>query len=237
MVVFEERELEEFVFDSKADVIVPIEIYCSSDDSRPVITTYSRCRYVADQLEARFGTDVIRPEAVKWLEGAMKEIVDLWGYEFDTYYSEPICEFLISSACELNEELIGSHTRLFTSAEQAEEYECLTLHTVEPEADVDDDAAAAVVINGKIVACASINDYWDYGNYPEINVETAVEYRGRGYATSAVVALCRFLFDKGYKGASYKCRESNMGSVGVARKAGFKETGRRINFVCYKKKG
>ncbi len=233
MVVLEDKDLEQFVFDTKADVMVPIEIF-KGEDGSSVITVYSACRYIADELDERFGTDPMSETAVAWIEDAMRKITALWGYEFDPYYRDPICEFVLDDKSKLNLAAKNEHTRIFTNAEDAGGLAKLTLHGIECEADREDDGTATVVIDGKIVACASVNDYWDSGDRAEINVETAVGYRGRGYGTSAVVALCEFLMGFGY-GVSYKCREANSASVKIAEKAGFRRAGKRLSFVCYRK--
>ena len=83
-----------------------------------------------------------------------------------------------------------------------------------------------------IVSAARVNEYDPDESSPEITVETAVDYRGKGYGVSNVLALARALSEDGQR-AQYVCSRYNRGSAKLAEKAGFAETGRFYAYTAY----
>lgn len=66
----------------------------------------------------------------------------------------------------------------------------------------------------------------DVAGEAEIGYGIAASHRGRGYATEAVVALCAWAMrQKGVRVVRAECLPDNVGSIGVLRRAGFKESG------------
>ena len=83
------------------------------------------------------------------------------------------------------------------------------------------------------MALAGINDIAD-DDAVEIFVETAKEYRRKGYGTAVVATLVRHLTKLGYS-VAYNCAESNRASSAIAEKLGMTLKGRRLSVVCYGK--
>lgn len=66
----------------------------------------------------------------------------------------------------------------------------------------------------------------DAGGAVEIGYGVASSWRGRGYASEAVAAICRWAFQQGRVSLiRAECLPSNLGSVGVLRRSGFRERG------------
>lgn len=89
------------------------------------------------------------------------------------------------------------------------------------------------VKDGEIVSIASVNPFSDGINF-ELNVQTAVRYRGNGYAASNIAALAIDLLENGCE-ITYNCRRYNRGSQKTAEAVGLREYGRFYMAACYKK--
>jgi RimJ/RimL family protein N-acetyltransferase len=71
------------------------------------------------------------------------------------------------------------------------------------------------VISWSIADCVS-------GDACEIGIHTADDYRRRGLATLTATAAVDYALSNGLKQVGWHCDENNLGSIGVAEKAGFK---------------
>ena len=233
MVVLEDSGLEEYVLGEKTDIIVPVDIFVPDDGSGCVMTSYSCCADFVRTFDERYGGDPLSKEAYSFLSSKMSPFADALGYDADKKSHYTVVEYLFPHDGKLPDGAIIDGTRLFSSSEEADGLKVLTLHGIDPDPDDDDDQAAGFVIDGSIVACASINDYSDDGAV-EINVECAKKYRGCGYGTSCVALLVDHLTSRGFD-VSYKCRETNKASARIAEKLGFRRVGRRMSYVCYLK--
>lgn len=233
MVVLEDSELEEYVLGEKTDIIVPVDIFVPEGGGEPVMTSYSCCADFVRTFDALYGDDPLSKEAYAFLDAKMSPFVRQLGYYADKKAHSPVIEYRFTKNDASLDSLILDGTRLFSSADETDGLDILTLHGIDVDPDDEDDAAAGFVRDGKIVACASINDFFEDGA-PEINVECAKEYRRRGYGTSCTAMLVSHLTSRGYD-VLYKCRESNKASAAIAEKVGFHKCGRRLSYVCYLK--
>ena len=86
---------------------------------------------------------------------------------------------------------------------------------------------------GKIVSCATVNDFDEGASVLEITVETAPSYRGKGFGRSNVEALAAYLIKRGYSTA-YCCSRYNRASIALAKSAGFTTIGRFYAVAGYK---
>jgi len=222
----EDRELEMFVAEGEADIAVPFEV---SRDIRGdlSLTVYPSCRYLAEQFSEMFAEDPFSSGAEVFLKNGLVGRMGAWGYQYDPQASEVILLYEATSNSRREREAAV----LLKSGE-----ELPSLLTFQPQSEEEDPMSfcAVVIVDGKIVSAAQVNDLSFDGDLPEINVETAVGYRGQGYAASCTrVLTCELL--KYYPRVLYSLRERNKASAAVAEKAGFHKMGERKAFVCYRK--
>lgn len=76
-------------------------------------------------------------------------------------------------------------------------------------------------LHGKRVVSWSIADCVS-SDACEIGIHTADDYRRRGLATLTATAAVDYALSNGLKQVGWHCDENNLGSIGVAEKAGFK---------------
>ncbi len=84
---------------------------------------------------------------------------------------------------------------------------------------------------GEIVSVASVNPGGSE-ECAEINIQTAPDYRSRGFGVSNVVALCEYLLTQG-KTVLYEASCHNSRSTATARAAGLREEARLYMIPCY----
>ena len=95
--------------------------------------------------------------------------------------------------------------------------------------------AFVTVVDSQVVAIATVNETLEETNCLEVTVETAVKYRGKGYALSNVAALTAYLIEKGAT-VAYCCRNNNTKSTKIARHVGFERVGRFYAVSAYRVK-
>ena len=91
---------------------------------------------------------------------------------------------------------------------------------------------AAVIIDGCIVSLAAVNGAPSNGE-AEISVDTAENFRRRGYGRSCVAYLTRELLNRGL-GVKYVSFGENKPSLALAAELGFVEESRCFDAVCYR---
>lgn len=88
-----------------------------------------------------------------------------------------------------------------------------------------------VVIDNTVVSVAYAHRTGEYqDSVADIGVETAIQYRKRGYARECVIAVANHVIQKGGQ-AVYKCAPENFASIATAKSAGFIEYGRSLIFA------
>jgi len=90
------------------------------------------------------------------------------------------------------------------------------------------------VIDNEIVSIVGTNV--EFFKFPatdpiEIGVETLLDFRKLGYATSNVRAMCEFLLKRGYS-VTYNCHNKNIGSQKTALNCGFTQIAREKHLFC-----
>lgn len=214
-------ESESALFESSAPMIVPMLIWQQDGDLR--IEVYDGVREVAEEFERRFARHPFSKSALDWLDEQLAPYCNRHGYYRETqgkyrWYRQ----FTYNGESE--EGLVLSSTFRW---EGEPNLSGLLL-------DLDPDWLTYVTVeDGVIVSAARVNEYDPDQSSPEITVETAVEYRGRGYGVSNVLALARALAEGGER-AQYVCSRYNRGSAKLALRAGFAETGRFYAYTAYR---
>lgn len=217
MIVYESaREL----FEKGVPMIVPMLIWQQNGELR--IEAYDDVCEIAQEFEHLFYRFPFSRVALDWLDEKLTPYCVSHDYFRESqgkyrWYRE----FIFSDKCKERE--VQPSTILW---EGEPNLSGLLL-------DLDPDWLTYVtVVDGIIVSAARVNEYDPDVSSPEITVETAVEYRGKGYGVSNVLALSRALAEKG-ECARYVCSRYNRASAKLAEKAGFKEVGRFYAFTAY----
>lgn len=230
MLIHEDIELERAILEDKFCVCVPVSVWLEEGNTEPEITAYNCVWDICSEYEKRFGGDPFCGDATDLLCGKIAPVMRAYGYELDSKESRVNREYRITETDEKIAD-IAKTAMLVRSAEQIAGIPCLCLHDPDPDYEDEAYACAVVICDGAICAVAGVNDLFTDDTH-EIFVETAKEYRGRGFATAAVAALTKHLTGLGYT-VGYKCGEDNKASVAVAEKVGMPLAGRRYDLLCY----
>jgi RimJ/RimL family protein N-acetyltransferase len=86
-------------------------------------------------------------------------------------------------------------------------------------------------VHGDQVASWSLADCIS-GTACEIGIQTRPDYRRRGLAALTVSAAVKYALAVGFKSVGWHCNESNLGSIGVATKVGFRKERDYIYYEC-----
>ncbi len=229
-IAFEDEELESFVMSGGSMIAVPIQI--DEEDGDVTVTVYSRYEETAREFISRFGDDPFCADAEAFIARAFSDEMEDFGYT----YEEGVCHVVLNFEAERGKiapcEISDAALVLIDTEEKLRSYYFDTVRDFSINDGDPVDVAFAAVRDGCVLSVASVNDYSDDGSL-EINVETSVGERRKGYGTACVAALCRYLLDLGER-VSYKCRMTNTASVQVAKKCGLTYKGKTYSFVCYK---
>lgn len=87
------------------------------------------------------------------------------------------------------------------------------------------------VLDDKIVSICGYS-YMGFESV-DIGITTNENYRQRGYATSNVISMAKYILDKG-KGVFYSCKHTNTASQKTALSAGFTHNANRYILFCNK---
>jgi len=227
MLIHEDPEFEAAATSGDFDIIVPVSIFVPENGDEPVFTAYNVVWDICEQYEKDHPDDLLNADAIRKLCREVVPIVNDMGYSVDLKGSRLIHDYRISGVNEQIERY-AAKAEIITSETEIDGLECPLLHAPRPD---EDDVCAVVIENGVVCACAAINDFSDDDSV-EINVETAVNYRGRGFGTAATAALVRYLINSG-ETVAYNCAESNKASSGIAEKLGMTLLGKHFNIICY----
>jgi hypothetical protein len=96
------------------------------------------------------------------------------------------------------------------------------------EAVLQEELIAGAVLPGKIVAIASTYGFLE--RFVDVAISTLPEYRCRGYARAAASLVARKTQEAG-RVPIWSCAPTNVSSLQVASRLGFREVSRRVNIV------
>ena len=216
MIVYESADE---LFEKGAPMIVPMLIWQENGSLR--IEAYDGVRRVAEEFERLFSRHPFSRAALDWLYEHLTSYCTDHGYSPEAYGKYRwYREFIFTEKCT-------SEVQPSTFKWEGEPGLSGLLLDLDPQW-----LTYVTVDDGVIVSAARVNEYDPDVSSPEITVETAVEYRGKGYGASNVLALSRALAENGER-ARYVCSRYNRGSAKLAEKAGFSEIGRFYAFTAY----
>lgn len=202
-----------------AAMLVPILI--QEEDGAYRIEAYEGVRTIAETFAALFHGHFFSKKAIDWLDERLEPWVNSFGYyreNFGLYRWYEVYE----------KQLVGGDVLPETERWDGNECESALL------LDLSTDYPAYIVKkDGKIVSAARTNEFDPCDSCPELTVETAVGWRGKGYAASNITALANELLQT-FPSVSYVCSRYNRASQKTALSAGFIKTGRFYAYTAYK---
>ncbi len=216
-------ENEKKVLLENAPMILPILV--QEEDGKTRIEAYTGIRAIAEAYEAHFAGRFFTKAAIDWLDSQLEPYVNRLGY-----YRESRGLYRWYEVYELNSEHPANSSKILPVTVQWNGNDCAC------ELLLDLDAAYPAFIvkqDGKIVSAARTNEFDPCSSLPELTVETAPAWRGKGYASSNIAALGQFLLNK-YPSVSYVCSRYNRASQKTAQNAGFVKIGRFYAYSAYK---
>ena len=207
------------------EVAVPLEI--TAVDETATVEFYPSAKPIIDEFLALYGDEVFSDRAIRFAVDKLGGFLSSYGFSLSPDSEDYYINYTIPVPCI---EMLPEVRRLTGD----EGFDDLT------QTDIDGLIKQgyiiyASVVDNKIVAVANtgepINAHTPYE--VEIGVDTAQEYRRRGYGRSCVIALVRELADMGH-GAIYECASQNTASVRLAEGLGGKIVSRKFYIVGFK---
>lgn len=212
-------EDEKELISGGASMLVPILI--QEEDGALRIEAYEGVRPIVEAFVERFRGHLFSKKAIDWLDAQIEPFVNALGY-----YRESVGLYRWYEVYE--KQSIGGFILPETERWDGKEGESSLLLDLSP-----DYPAYVVKKNGRIVSAARTNEFDPCDSCPELTVETAVGWRGKGYAVSNITALANELL-KDFPSVSYVCSRYNRASQKTALRAGFIKTGRFYAYTAYK---
>ncbi len=231
MTVAENEKLEQSVLKGISCIAVPVEVFVPQK-GEPVVTSYSFCIEAADKWERQFREDLLSLKALECLKSDFAAIAENIRYRYFESENEYMLEYEFTSDMQMANDENGIKVHKISSNAVLAELCAASGCDIEI-ADDGEDVLFAVVEDGKICAYAGMNDVIYEDGSVEISVETAPDQRRKGFGLACVMALSKYLVNKGIT-VRYKCSKDNTASSALAEKCGFALSGRRFSFVCEK---
>lgn len=226
MIVYED---EKYILESEHnEVIVPFLISENKDET--YIEAYHAVKKEVDELIIYQNINCFSKKGIDEIDKALYPYILSLGYEreicgkYKWYLS-----YEMRDADRLNRDLILPET-----VKIGKRHLKLKNRTTFDISELTDKklTAFAVIENEEIVSIAAVNEHARGQKMLEITVETAPEYRRRGYAASTTAALTDHLLGRGYS-VAYVSSRYNRNSVKTAEKVGFEYVGRFYAYTAY----
>ena len=218
----EQTELEEFALSEDGMIALPAEVYAPITGENSIIC-YKAVRSAVECLLAA-GTDPMTSSGIAGFDAALCQIMDRYGYLPPDEPREIIYEYSMTSSPKAK----NTETVMLGREEARHLSSCVS------EWSMASDMLCTVIKDNMIVAVSGVNDLSSEDD-PEIYVECAPAYRGRGFGSAAASGMAAYLIEvAGNHRVRYCCKESNSASVKCAASAGFILNSRRLPFVFYR---
>ena len=231
MVRVEDYELEKTVLAGVSCFAVPVEAFVPMS-GEPVITAYSVCIDKAREWERDYGDRLLSGESLDWLEREFCAFAEKLGYKRVNSENELMIEYVFTPDMQLAKTYPDIKVHKITSNAVLEKLCEMSGCDIEI-ADDGEDILFAVIEEGRLCAYAGMNDLCYEDGSIEISVETAPDYRRKGYGAACVCALTQYLCDKGIT-VRYKCSADNGPSLALCEKCGVVLEGKRFSLVMEK---
>ena len=187
----------------------------------------SSCDFADGEISVLESTpDLLGEDYLAHLDTVFSAMADENGYDCEIVRC---IEYSLSDRNAIDTSLVLDGSEVLT---EDNGYEYLT--EGRPDDDGGDPLAFVTVSDGKVLSYAYENPDLSGDGTSDIAVETAEEYRGRGYGTSNVAALAYYLLDPG-RTVTYTAEYGNLPSRKIAEKVGFTHSADEVRVIWYKK--
>ncbi len=218
--IIEEDEAEALALDGSFEVAIAFSVTWKDRENEPVVRVFPSLRKQALEYLERFGgspEEAFSDEARGWAKKVCGEFLLRHEFELCEDTGDYFFNYRLTKPCEA---FVDART---VRLESTEGLENLTEYDFDAMTEFGHICFAAV-LDGKIVSAACTNypcyeDDEENRNGVEIGVETAADYRGRGFAASNAAALAGYLAERGFP-ALYECEADNLPSRAVIEKLG-----------------
>lgn len=223
LILEDERE----ILESGYPILVPLLV--EEIDGDVEIEAYAGIEDIATEFHALFLDHPFTKDAIDWLDSRLRPYVEELGYlrECTGKY-----RWYLSYEASDSQSLAVDRIRPDSVRLREGDYDVLVSFSLVEQ--MDKSLPAYVTLLGdKIVSIATVNEHDPDQKVLEMTVETAPDYRQKGYALSNAVALARELTKQGYR-VAYAVSRYNRASQNLAKKAGFRRVGRFYAYTAYK---
>ena len=221
-------EKEKRIFKADYPMIVPFLVTEQGNDLE--IEVYSGVKRLVKRHIKRYADDIFSDESLALINEQLEKYADSHGYEGEEherlrwYYS-----FSMRDIKNLDTAAI------LPSSVKIEDASLENLTTIDVCENLEKNIPTfASVVDGKIVSLACVNEYSEGQRMLEITVESAPDYRKKGYARSNTAALAKYLLENSHS-VAYCCSRYNEPSRKIAESLGFDLVGRFYAYNAYRK--
>lgn len=221
-------EKEKSVFKAGYPMIVPFLVSDYGGDLE--VEIYSGVKRLAKRFVKKYGKEIFSDEALSLINAELEKYANAHGYEGETH--ERLRWYYSFSMRDVKNLDISA---ILPSSVKIDDNNFENLTTLDVRENLEKKIPMfATVTHGKIVSMACVNEYGEGQRMLEITVETAPEYRKKGFARSNTAALAKFLLENGHS-VAYCCSRYNESSRRIAESLGFDLVGRFYAYNAYRK--
>ena len=217
-------ENEKEIFDAGYPCIVPFLM--TETDGNVEFEIYEGITDLVNDFISRFEGEYFCDRALTWLDGKIRPYLEKNGFYREKYgILRWYHQFTLAPGDAVNTALILPET-----VKISEKIPSKTLMKASEMLDGGSEVFG-VIEYGAVVSLAAVNEN-ESGGCSEITVETSPSCRKRGFGASNTAALAESLLESG-ETVAYCCSRYNRGSIRIARRVGFRETGRFYAIDAY----
>lgn len=225
---------DHFALKEKLDCIIPFT--CIQNELDLLLHIYAPVKTMALEFIELYNKKAFSDEAIQYIDYKLQPFLSEWGYVnisdniYDWEYS-----YIIDDIEMINCEKILPDTICLNNKHDYANITNIDIDTFHDEwDDLKKPVRYATVFDKRILSIAEENPHYINDTNIEIGVETAENFRCKGYATSNTAALAKHLADKGNR-VLYSCSRYNIPSQRTAQSVGFRIAGKRYYYAAYKK--
>ena len=211
----------------RLNAVVPVSF--AETDGFLFACAYPAFRDILSRFLERYARDPFSDEALGQLHLWMREPLADYGYAEDRFYSRWAVSCLCEDPGKVPKDILPG-LRLLTPDDDG----TLGNRTTMKLSDCIARTAAAVIRDGCVVSIASVNSANGPGACRELGVETAVGFRGRGFAGGVTALLTKTLTERG-EVPLYQYYRTNIPSAHTAAHAGLTPVGRFFSYTSFRK--
>ncbi len=227
---------DDYALTNKLDVIIPIIIRYSKTQIE--ISAYDSYMDTAREYFNLFeNNDFLSDKSLDWLHERIGQKTYDYGYVPDENHKyEWHYIFTADKNTRINYDKILKSTKQLTLNDDEDKYLTETkLNLPDNLYDTYEYSAFGTFIDDKIVSVCSENSHYCDDDESEVGIETAPDYRCKGFAVSNLAAQTEFLLKKSISKIYYHCSRFNIASIKTAESAGYCNIGKNYYYYAYLK--